>query len=101
MTTLLYPRKNGTGDPVNGKLVPDYLVQKFLKQGFKETPDITNEKASEHFFNKKLAEAQNELKSEAQKIADERAEFEREKAQFLAQKNGGKIDGRTKEAKQV
>jgi len=34
--TLLYPRKNGTGDPVKGKLVPDQLVSKFLKNGFQK-----------------------------------------------------------------
>ena len=105
--TLLYPRKSGTGDPVKGKYVPDHLVSKFLKNGFMETPDITNEKAAEHFFQKKLGDAQTQLRSEAQKLADEKAEFERVKAEFFAQQNTVipaaqeviKIDGRSKEAK--
>lgn len=88
--TLLYPRKSGTGDPVKGKYVPDHLVPKFLKNGFMETPDITNEKAAEHFFQKKLGDAQSELRSEAKKLADEKAELAREKAEFYAIKNGTK-----------
>ncbi len=88
--TLLYPRKSGTGDPVKGKYVPDHLVSKFLKNGFMETPDITNEKAAEHFFQKKLGDAQTQLRSEAQKLADEKAELAREKAEFYAIKNGTK-----------
>ena len=103
--TLLYPRKSGTGDPVKGKYVPDHLVAKFLKNGFMETPDITNEKAAEHFFQKKLGDAQSELRSEAQKLADEREAFEKLKAEFFASQNNStqtevtKIDGRSKEAK--
>ena len=88
--TLLYPRKSGTGDPVKGKYVPDHLVSKFLKNGFMETPDITNEKAAEHFFQKKLGDAQSELRSEAQKLADEKAELKKKKAEFYAIKNGTK-----------
>ena len=124
--TLLYPRKSGTGDPVKGKYVPDHLVSKFLKNGFMETPDITNEKAAEHFFQKKLGDAQSELRSEAQKLADEKEAFEKLKAEFFANQNvtktkqeseatefyqakineatenlenAKKIDGRSKEAK--
>ena len=124
--TLLYPRKSGTGDPVKGKYVPDHLVTKFLKNGFMETPDITNEKAAEHFFQKKLGDAQSELRSEAQKLADEKEAFEKLKAEFFASQNvtktkqeteatefykakineatenlenAKKIDGRSKEAK--
>jgi hypothetical protein len=103
--TLLYPRKSGTGDPVKGKYVPDHLVSKFLKNGFMETPDITNEKAAEHFFQKKLGDAQSELRSEAQKLADEKEAFEKLKAEFFANQNNStqtevtKIDGRSKEAK--
>ncbi len=103
--TLLYPRKSGTGDPVKGKYVPDHLVSKFLKNGFMETPDITNEKAAEHFFQKKLGDAQSELRSEAQKLADEKEAFEKLKAEFFASQNNSKqtevtkIDGRSKEAK--
>ena len=88
--TLLYPRKSGTGDPVKGKYVPDHLVSKFLKNGFMETPDITNEKAAEHFFQKKLGDAQTQLRSEAQKLADEKEAFEKLKAEFYAIKNGTK-----------
>ena len=105
--TLLYPRKSGTGDPVKGKYVPDHLVPKFLKNGFMETPDITNEKAAEHFFQKKLGDAQTQLRSEAQKLADEKEAFEKLKAEFFANQNAvipagqevTKIDGRSKEAK--
>lgn len=105
--TLLYPRRNGTGDPVKGKKVPDHLVAKFLKNGFSHTPDITNEKAAEHFVQTKLLAAQDEIKSEVQKLANEKAEFERAKAEFFAQQNTVvpatqevvKIDGRSKEAK--
>ena len=124
--TLLYPRKSGTGDPVEGKYVPDHLVSKFLKNGFMETPDITNEKAAEHFFQKKLGDAQTQLRSEAQKLADEKEAFEKLKAEFFANQNvtktkqeseatefyqakineatenlenAKKIDGRSKEAK--
>lgn len=124
--TLLYPRKSGTGDPVKGKYVPDHLVSKFLKNGFMETPDITNEKAAEHFFQKKLGDAQTQLRSEAQKLADEKEAFEKLKAEFFANQNvtktkqeseatefyqakineatenlenAKKIDGRSKEAK--
>jgi hypothetical protein len=85
--TLLYPRKSGTGDPVKGKYVPDHLVSKFLKNGFMETPDITNEKAAEHFFQKKLGDAQTQLRSEAQKLADEKEAFEKLKAEFFANQN--------------
>jgi hypothetical protein len=118
--TLLYPRRNGTGDPVKGKYVPDHLVAKFLKNGFSHTPDITNEKAAEHFVQTKLLAAQDEIKSEVQKLANEKAEFEAIKAAFFAGKNGGvteiknettettltepliekKLDGRSKEAKE-
>ena len=91
-----------------------------------ETPDITNEKAAEHFFQKKLGDAQSELRSEAQKLADEKEAFEKLKAEFFASQNvtktkqeteatefyqakiteatenlenAKKIDGRSKEAK--
>lgn len=105
--TILYPRRNGTGDPVLGKKVPDHLVAKFLKNGFSHTPDITNEKAAEHFVQTKLLAAQDEIKGEVQKLADEKAEFERAKAEFFAQQNTVipaaqevvKVDGRSKEAK--
>jgi hypothetical protein len=97
--TLLYPRKNGTGDPVKGKLVPDQLVSKFLKNGFSETPDITNEKAAEHFFQKKLGDAQTELRSEAQKLADEKQAFEKLKAEFYASQETSK--GKEAKSKQV
>lgn len=119
--TVLYPRRNGTGDPVLGKKVPDHLVAKFLKNGFSHTPDITNEKAAEHFVQTKLLAAQDEIKSEVQKLADKKAEFEAIKAAFFASQNGGvvtetkneftetiltepiiekKVDGRSKEAKE-
>jgi hypothetical protein len=108
---LLYPRKNGTGSAVHGKLVPDYLVDKFLKQGFSRTPDITNEKAAEVFFNQKLDLAQGQLKGEVDKLASDKAEFEKLKAEFFAKQNETttvsstetnsetKIDGRSKEGK--
>lgn len=91
--------------PSKGKYVPDHLVSKFLKNGFMETPDITNEKAAEHFFQKKLGDAQTQLRSEAQKLADEKEAFEKLKAEFFANQNNStqtevtKIDGRSKEAK--
>jgi hypothetical protein len=82
--TILYPRRNGTGDAVLGKKVPDYLVPLYKKNGFSETPDLTNTKAAEYFVEKKLNEAKSEIQTDLEKLKREREEFEAMKAVFLS-----------------
>lgn len=82
--TILYPRRNGTGDSVLGEKVPDQLVALYKKNGFSETPDLTNPKAAEYFVEKKLNEAKSEIQTDLEKLKREREEFEAMKAAFLS-----------------
>lgn len=81
--TILYPRRNGTGDSVVGKKVPDNLVALFKKNGFSDSPDLTNTKAAEYFVEKKLNEAKSEIQADLEKLKKDREEFEAMKLSFM------------------
>lgn len=68
----LYPKKNGTGGPnkADGQLVPQNLVQKFLKNGWSTVPDVSDAKVASSL----IEQAQREMNAEKAKIEADRAE---------------------------
>ncbi len=93
MPVLLYPQRNGAGggDQSQPSLVPENLVDLYLKNGWGTTPNVENPRVAE----KLIADAQAQVRQTLTNVSEREVELARREAALLEREQALKSPKKT------